>query len=158
MIIDILCFHHLIFILATDQADPTKGVSLTYFGDYCEHPVEQRKFIVDLVCDDRLNPSPSHAYEVGALYLLLCSADILALCSPGHILVHDNKRLLYMLLVLPIFMMHVSQQHMFAYQIILYISGASLYVQGDHPLGVWLPFRMSCIQQTPLWRERPLRL
>ena len=47
-----------------DQEDPSKGVSLSYFGDYCKHPVEQRKFTIDLVCADRLNPTPTHAYEI----------------------------------------------------------------------------------------------
>ena len=47
-----------------DMNDPTKGVSLTYYGDYCKNPVEQRRFVIELVCADKLNPSPSHVYEV----------------------------------------------------------------------------------------------
>ena len=62
----------------TDQEDPTKGVSLTYYGDWCEHPLEQRTFIVDLVCDDRLNPSPSHAYEVSSEVDMMSSHDMIS--------------------------------------------------------------------------------
>ena len=47
-----------------DTEDPTKGVSLTYYGDYCKNPVEQRRFVINLLCADKLNPSPSHVYEV----------------------------------------------------------------------------------------------
>jgi hypothetical protein len=47
-----------------DQNDPTKGISVSYAGDFCHSPPEQRSFTVDLVCDDRLNPMPLHAYEV----------------------------------------------------------------------------------------------
>ena len=47
-----------------DTDNPTKGVGLTYYGDYCKSPVEQRRFVIELVCTDKLNPSPSHVYEV----------------------------------------------------------------------------------------------
>lgn len=50
-----------------DESDPTKGVSLTYYGDFCnakagQKPV-QRTFRIELSCADRLNPVPTHAYE-----------------------------------------------------------------------------------------------
>jgi len=43
--------------------DPTQGLSLTYFGDRCNHPPAQRKFTIELTCADKLNPVPSHAFE-----------------------------------------------------------------------------------------------
>lgn len=53
-----------------DQKDPTKGVALTYYGDYCrakegQTPI-QRTFKIELPCSDRLNPVPTHAYETTA--------------------------------------------------------------------------------------------
>ena len=50
-----------------DESDPTKGVALTYYGDFCnakagQKPI-QRTFRVELSCADRLNPVPTHAYE-----------------------------------------------------------------------------------------------
>lgn len=45
------------------EDDPTKGLRLTYFGDYCHNPVVQRKFHIELTCEDALNPVPRHAYE-----------------------------------------------------------------------------------------------
>ncbi len=30
--------------------DPTQGLSLTYFGDRCNHPPAQRKFTIELTC------------------------------------------------------------------------------------------------------------
>lgn len=51
-----------------DQEDPTKGVVLTYFGDYCGNH-KQRQFHVELECADKLNPVPTHALElVGCQY------------------------------------------------------------------------------------------
>jgi hypothetical protein len=46
-----------------DQEDPTKGLALTYYGDYCKHPMDQRRFRIELVCADKLNPIPTHALE-----------------------------------------------------------------------------------------------
>lgn len=46
-----------------NEADPSKGISLTYFGDYCHHPVSQRKFKIELICADKLNPVPTRALE-----------------------------------------------------------------------------------------------
>lgn len=43
--------------------DPTKGLVMTYYGDYCENPRTQKKFIINLNCADILNPVPTHAYE-----------------------------------------------------------------------------------------------
>lgn len=45
-----------------DQEDPTKGISLTYYGDYCSGQV-QRKFHLQLQCSDRMSPVPTHALE-----------------------------------------------------------------------------------------------
>jgi hypothetical protein len=46
-----------------NAADPSKGISVTYFGDYCHHPVAQRKFKIELICSDKLNPIPTRALE-----------------------------------------------------------------------------------------------
>ena len=46
-----------------DQADPTQGLAVTYYGTYCNHPQVQRKFKVELICADKLNPIPTHALE-----------------------------------------------------------------------------------------------
>jgi len=53
-----------------EETDPTKGVSLTYYGDFChakpgQKPV-QRTFKIEMACADRLNPVPTHAYETTA--------------------------------------------------------------------------------------------
>lgn len=45
-----------------DHDDPTKGIQLTYGGDYC-HSGDQRKFNMQLMCSDKLNPVPTHALE-----------------------------------------------------------------------------------------------
>jgi len=50
-----------------DEGDPTAGISLTYYGDYCngkqgETP-KQRTFRIELSCADKLSPIPTHAYE-----------------------------------------------------------------------------------------------
>ncbi len=47
-----------------DAEDPSKGLTLTYYGDYCNNPRVQRKFIVEMPCADRMNPKPTHAYEI----------------------------------------------------------------------------------------------
>lgn len=46
-----------------DQADPTMGLAVTYFGNYCHKGSVQRKFRVELICADKLNPIPTHALE-----------------------------------------------------------------------------------------------
>mmetsp|Transcript_12554 Transcript_12554/g.12969 ORF Transcript_12554/g.12969 Transcript_12554/m.12969 type:complete len:289 (+) Transcript_12554:43-909(+) len=46
-----------------NPTDPSKGISLTYYGDYCHHPASQRKFKIELECADRLNPVPTSALE-----------------------------------------------------------------------------------------------
>lgn len=46
-----------------DQQDPTKGLRMTYYGDYCHNPPVQRTFKVELLCADKLNPIPTHALE-----------------------------------------------------------------------------------------------
>lgn len=43
--------------------DPTEGIRVTYLGDICKSTSKPRQFHLDLICDDRLNPSPTHAYE-----------------------------------------------------------------------------------------------
>jgi len=45
-----------------NQNNPSSGVSLTYYGDYCTYGI-QRKFIVKLKCDDKLSPIPTQVYE-----------------------------------------------------------------------------------------------
>ena len=45
-----------------NQQDPTKGVRLTYAGDYCSNG-DQRKFMIEMSCADKLNPVPTHALE-----------------------------------------------------------------------------------------------
>eukprot|EP01036_Dinobryon_divergens_P043592 gene43592-58055_t len=47
-----------------DQEDPTKGISVIYYGDYCSNPTTQRRFIINLECEDRLSPVPTQAYEI----------------------------------------------------------------------------------------------
>lgn len=44
--------------------DPTKGLKLTYTGDYCKGSSSPRKFQVEMGCADILNPVPLHAYEL----------------------------------------------------------------------------------------------
>ena len=46
-----------------DDSDPTRGIQLSYLGDYCATPRVQRQFNVLLSCEDKLNPVPLHAYE-----------------------------------------------------------------------------------------------
>ena len=46
-----------------DDNDPTKGVQITYYGDYCSTPRVQRQFKLELMCADKLNPVPLHALE-----------------------------------------------------------------------------------------------
>jgi hypothetical protein len=44
--------------------DPTGGLQLTYYGDYCVGASSPRKFQIDLICADKMNPVPLHAYEL----------------------------------------------------------------------------------------------
>ena len=46
-----------------DYEDPSKGISITSYGDYCKNS-KQRVFTVNLPCSDKLNPIPTHAREV----------------------------------------------------------------------------------------------
>ena len=46
-----------------DANDPTQGIMVTYNGDYCTGG-KQRKFNIELSCADKLNPVPTHAYEL----------------------------------------------------------------------------------------------
>lgn len=45
-----------------DQQDPSKGIKLSYYGDYCRNN-DQRQFNIELMCADKLNPVPTHALE-----------------------------------------------------------------------------------------------
>lgn len=45
-----------------DENDPSKGIIVTYLGDFCNGGT-QRKFHIHLECADKLNPVPTHAYE-----------------------------------------------------------------------------------------------
>ncbi len=44
--------------------DPTKGLKLSYSGDYCKGSASPRKFQIELECADKLNPVPLHAFEL----------------------------------------------------------------------------------------------
>lgn len=46
------------------QEDPTKGISVTYFGDSCGSTHKQRQFKVDLTCADKLAAVPTSALEL----------------------------------------------------------------------------------------------
>jgi hypothetical protein len=48
-----------------NQDDPTAGLRLTYYGDYCHGSNSPRKFQIDLSCYDKMNPVPLHAFETG---------------------------------------------------------------------------------------------
>lgn len=45
-----------------DEKDPTKGIQVTYLGDFCNGGT-QRKLHIRLECADKLSPVPTHAYE-----------------------------------------------------------------------------------------------
>ena len=45
------------------RSNPTVGISLTYLGDYCDNPVAQRKFIIQLTCSERITPIPTSVQE-----------------------------------------------------------------------------------------------
>lgn len=46
-----------------DESDPTKGIIVTYLGDFCNGGT-QRKTHIHMECADKLNPVPTHAYEL----------------------------------------------------------------------------------------------
>ena len=85
-----------------DSSDPSKGIQLTYKGDYCSGG-KQRQFNIELSCADRLNPIPTHAYElVGCEYTvympsvygcpLECPVANRALCGgQGHCAYDTDK-------------------------------------------------------------------
>jgi hypothetical protein len=50
-----------------DQDDPTKGIALTYYGDYCGNH-KQREFRIELSCADRLSAVPQHARETAGCH------------------------------------------------------------------------------------------
>lgn len=45
-----------------DQGDPTLGLKITYLGNYCSGG-DQRKFMIELQCADKMSPIPTHALE-----------------------------------------------------------------------------------------------
>lgn len=45
-----------------DYEDPSAGLTITSFGDYCRNS-KQRQFTVNMPCSNKLNPVPTHAYE-----------------------------------------------------------------------------------------------
>jgi len=46
-----------------NKEDPTKGLQLTYYGDYCAN-LKQRMFQINLECQDKMNPIALHALEL----------------------------------------------------------------------------------------------
>lgn len=46
-----------------NSEDPTKGLAVTYYGQYCVGG-NQRRFNIDLICADKLSPIPQHALEL----------------------------------------------------------------------------------------------
>ena len=48
-----------------DEKDPTRGLELAYTGgDRCQHGGMNRRFIINIVCEDRLSSRPAHIYEL----------------------------------------------------------------------------------------------
>ena len=45
-----------------NQGDPSKGLSLVYYGSTCSNG-DQRKFNMELICADRMSAVPTHALE-----------------------------------------------------------------------------------------------
>jgi hypothetical protein len=45
------------------EDDPTKGMVLTYYGDNCKSSQAQRKFMINMICADKLTAIPTHALE-----------------------------------------------------------------------------------------------
>lgn len=86
-----------------DSGDPTKGVVVSYKGDYCNGG-KQRQFHLELSCADRLNPTATHAYELaGCEYTaympsvygcpLECPVANRALCGgQGHCAYDSDKQ------------------------------------------------------------------
>jgi hypothetical protein len=85
-----------------DSTDPTKGIQISYLGDFCNGGT-QRKFHLHLQCADRLNPVPTHAYEyTGCEYTVYmpsvygcpveCPVANRALCGgQGHCAYDEDK-------------------------------------------------------------------
>jgi len=86
-----------------DDADPTKGLQVTYKGDYCNGG-KQRQYNLQLTCADKLQAIPTHAYElIGCEYTvtmpsvygcpLECPIANRALCGgQGHCAYDTDKR------------------------------------------------------------------
>lgn len=47
-----------------DSNDPTQGLQMTYYGDTCKSTNTQRQFVIQMSCQDKLNPVPLHALEL----------------------------------------------------------------------------------------------
>ena len=48
-----------------DQNDPTKGLELSYLGgEKCSHGNMNRRFVMNILCDETLASRPSHIYEL----------------------------------------------------------------------------------------------
>ena len=83
--------------------DPTEGIMVSYNGDYCNGG-KQRKFNIELQCTDKLNPVPTHAYELSGceytVYMpsvygcpLECPVANRALCGgQGHCAYDNDKK------------------------------------------------------------------
>ena len=50
-------------IQSLDSEDPSKGLSITYYGDYCSNPSTQKRFIIILECANQINSIPTSAAE-----------------------------------------------------------------------------------------------
>eukprot|EP00606_Chrysophyceae_sp_TOSAG23-5_P001518 GSChrysophyteH2.ASY1.ANO1.1628.1 assembled CDS len=86
-----------------DPNDPTEGIMVSYNGDYCNGG-KQRKFNIELQCTDKLNPVPTHAYELSGceytVYMpsvygcpLECPVANRALCGgQGHCAYDNDKK------------------------------------------------------------------
>ncbi len=86
-----------------NDRDPTKGLQVTYKGDYCNGG-KQRQYNLQLTCSDRLQAVPTHAYEmVGCEYTvtmpsvygcpLECPVANRALCGgQGHCAYDTDKQ------------------------------------------------------------------
>ena len=86
-----------------NDADPTKGLQVTYKGDYCSGG-KQRQYNLQLTCADKLQAIPTHAYElIGCEYTvtmpsvygcpLECPVANRALCGgQGHCAYDSDKK------------------------------------------------------------------
>lgn len=86
-----------------NSQDPTEGLSLTYYGDYCNHPRNQRRFNILLQCADKLTAVPTRAYETShCIYEVImpsvygcpleCPISSRRLCAGnGHCAYDDDK-------------------------------------------------------------------